>query len=212
MPVPTEQQLDDAFRDLNDLELIVNGGAGDSVQTRTGGVKPTVAKVVNDALAADILAGGAGLALAIGNFEVYGNTPMQLAAIPQLAIGTYLLKSRILISPPYYSNCQISVGIQFASSIIGNIMLNLTAYRNASEQKFNVIHGTASPFSSANAEPIALASGTQEKDGIDCEILLKLDEAAQPLFTVRCFDQNYPQYDDNNPAVVFGAVEITQIA
>lgn len=52
MPLPTNQDFTNAKRDLDDLSAIVNGGNTQSVATRTGGTKPSLAKVIHDRQAA----------------------------------------------------------------------------------------------------------------------------------------------------------------
>lgn len=50
MALPSKQKFEDGDRDLNDLATMVNGGESVSVQTRLGGIKPTIAKVFAEAL------------------------------------------------------------------------------------------------------------------------------------------------------------------
>lgn len=227
MAIPTQQQLEDAERDLNDLESIVNGDTSVLVATRTGGNKPSVSKIVSDALAAEILGGGAGVVLPTQTAYCNGGNPpgddRQVATLPQLDAGRYMVRLTITGYSGLTYGGDIALGFRFTGAAVNDASLILTVFDGTNSFPVSAV-GINTNFGGVQdciVSPIALpapvsgqtagGAGTAYNFGIAGQGFLDLASAVQPEL-VAYLVSGGAAGSDFSPSLREGAVEIIQVA
>ncbi len=187
------------------------------MQTRTGGVKPTVAKVVNDALAADILAGGAGIVLRTYAVGFHNNSDERsFCETPQLPEGSYSIKA--YMEGDVFNNAneaQVAIGLRLLNqpARIAVLSFKLEISHEQTNEVFTMRHRNGDP--DIVVSPISLVrNGTATREYVArLDGQVRLDAAGTiELYGYTISGGNNPPSTVGTARFLHGHVEVIKVS